>query len=380
MKPAADTSSLQEAALSSEYRLELELLLLCTRPCIDEQAEQRINQLLLQDVDWLLLISVARAHGVIPLLYRAVRYLQLNAMPTEIRHELQREFHAWGMAVHVLVKELREVLKLLEENGIPAIPFKGPALAVYVYGDPANRKPGDLDILINQRDFFKTRDLLMQRGYTPRIKLEQESHYLHTRGASAFVRNKFNIDLHWSLEQKIFDSFPFSWKFDDDEVWERACSLTLAGTEVRTLSPEDLLSFLCVHGSKDSWHSLYLICDVAALIHAHPELDWQWMMDRAETLRSERILYLGLCLAGQLMDAPLPDKVWKRIHDNEVVGKLAHQVCTCLFKPSGRSSSPQHHHFRTKMLERPHKKMLYLLLRGMRKISKMNLLDNEDEG
>ena len=48
----------------------------------------------------------------------------------------------------LLTSELIKIMKLLEENDIKAIAFKGPTLAQLAYGDVTLRQYVDLDLLV----------------------------------------------------------------------------------------------------------------------------------------------------------------------------------------------------------------------------------------
>jgi hypothetical protein len=89
-------------------------------------------------------------------------------------------------------------------------------------------------------------------------------------------------------------------------LWQRRTSIPLKDKTVQGLAPEDLLIILCVHGSKHAWEQLKWVCDVAELLRAHDRLDWQQVFATASTWRCERMVLLGLSLAQQLLDAPLP--------------------------------------------------------------------------
>lgn len=85
---------------------------------------------------------------------------------------------------------------------------------------------------------------------------------------------------------------------------QKAPSRSLLGTRLSTLSPEDFLFACCVHGTLHSWHYLSLTCDIAEIVRANTELNWDALMHDAEILHSERILFVGLCLATDLLGAP----------------------------------------------------------------------------
>src|SRR2546430_3203484 len=65
----------------------------------------------------------------------------------------------------LMLWELLEILDLFTEQGIRALPYKGPVLAAIEYGNLAARTFCDLDILVRKEDATRARDLLVARGY-----------------------------------------------------------------------------------------------------------------------------------------------------------------------------------------------------------------------
>jgi hypothetical protein len=98
-----------------------------------------------------------------------------------------------------------------------------------------------------------------------------------------------------------------------------------------TLSPEDLLLVLCLHGFTHFWERLGWICDVAGLVDQRKDLDWQQVLENANALGMRRILLLGLVLATDLLDATLPLEIRKMGSGDAVVKRLAGQVQEELF-------------------------------------------------
>src|SRR5207245_4369807 len=141
---------------------------------------------------------------------------------------------------------------------------------------------------------------------------------------------------HWAFAPR---EFPLPLKVED--VWARLEPLPLGGTLVRTLSAEHLLLVLCAHGAKHCWERLGWICDIAELLRRTPALDLSGMLAQARSLGVERIVRLGLRLAAELLDVPLPEAVPCRARDARPVGALAAQVRAALFRrmPTGSSHS-----------------------------------------
>jgi hypothetical protein len=251
-----------------------------------------------------------------------------------ILDQLRDYAHANALRNFSMVRELLKLLNLLEEHEVPAIPYKGPLLAASIYGDVSLRQFGDLDILIQQQDVLRAKDLLISQGYQPQIQLNamQETTYLQSHREHKFVRTGgwMKVELHWRVAAHW--QIPSSFPLDFDCLWERHEGMPFAGTTVRNLSPEDSLLILCVHGSNHLWGRLEWICDVAQLTRVHQEMDWRQVMEQASRLGSERMLFLGLFLANDLLRAALPEEILQRLQADPVVKSLAVQVQEWLFR------------------------------------------------
>ena len=92
---------------------------------------------------------------------------------------------------------------------------------------------------------------------------------------------------------------------------EASPRIQVAGQSVRTLSPEDLLIYLCVHGTKHRWERLTWIADVAELVQSSGDIDWQTTIERSTALGSLRVVLLGLYLSHAVLGTRLPS----RVHD-----------------------------------------------------------------
>ncbi len=285
--------------------------------------------LLRQDLDWGYLIETALVHGTLPMIYQCLVRDSPGAIPPAVRAELHE--HSFGNARRsfALTGELLKCLNLLGTHGIPAVPFKGPVLAATAYGDYAMRVYDDLDILVAEKDVLKARDLLVSQGYRPEFQLTraQERAYLRAQSEFKVLRDEGGviIELHWRITERYF-----SFLLNPEELWERLVPVSLAGQEVHTFSPEDLLLILCAHGTKHMWQRLVWICDVARLVSSH-QMDWQRVVEQARRLSSERMLLLGLFLAHELLGAALPEGVLGMARADPAVASLAAQVYVWLW-------------------------------------------------
>jgi Uncharacterised nucleotidyltransferase len=317
---------------------EIELLLCCARADVDPVTAERIQTLLQKNIDWSDLMEKAAQHGVIPLLYKSIEQTCPEEVPSEILKELRNYFLANQLHNIFLTKELLELLNLFETHGICAIPYKGPALAAVVYDNLALRQFSDLDILVLRQDLLKARGLMLAKGYQSALEqwsVDREATYIQFFNQCSLIRNdgSLSVDLHGEVTASYF---PFALEFKT--LWERRVPVSLLETSVSHMSLEDLLLILCVHGSKHCWERLAWIVDLAELIRTHPNLDCERVLAQARLFGSERMVLLGLFLARELFDPPLPPIAVQKMQAEPEVKLLAEQVLQSLFCPAENPS------------------------------------------
>lgn len=334
---------------------EADLLLACTRRFVSGGESGEVLRAFHCGFDWDLLLPMAEQHHVTALLNHELDRVCPDRIPDALRARFERQ--ARSNLIHTAM--LARVLDLLDRNAIPAVPLKGPALAVLAYGELTLRAFTDLDLMIRRQDVPQAKDLLLGAGF----RLESD---LHWSCASACLRSKegelsflrqddgLRLDLHWRLLPDYFAS-----SLDSDRLWEHLGVMRLAGREVPALSSEDLLLFLCAHGGKHRWECLGWICDVA-LVLQRTRVDWPRLLFRAREAHIERMVLLGLRLAGDLLEAPVPDAVRETIGHDRAVTQLAADVRAALFMPRPAASPVRDGRLNLRMLERISDKTRFL--------------------
>ncbi len=299
---------------------EQELLLGAIR--VDHAWDERIRELVEQGVDWAVLRQLALDHGVLPLLYTRLKAVAEGLLPPQEVALLRQLYLANAQRNVRLVQELLRVLRFLAAQGIEALPLKGPALAMQAYGDVSMRVISDLDILIHRQDFYRAYNLLPQLGYVPRVSLSgREGKWILRSATELEFTNQRGLllDVHWAVYQWL-------WPIKSDVFWQQTRSLPLNGVDVQMLSPENTLLMLCVVGTRDQWFQLKLVADLAHLIHAHPDLNWEVLLERAHKLGAWKLLCLGLSLACEVGGVELPPEVGDAVGLDLAARKLANAL------------------------------------------------------
>ncbi len=319
-----------------EYRSEHELLLCCARTEATPQIVDRMQDLSSATVDWEYLFLLARRHSVAPLVYLQLKRHASNLVPDSILRHLKQEYQSNSARNVVLSAELCRLIRLFAESGIEAVPYKGPLLALVAYDDLSLRRFVDLDIMVRKEDVSNARDLLLAEGYAPAKSLSryQQDVLMYTQHNLQFTRNnrQLIVELHWEVASHLFAS-----SVQAADLWQNLVTVDFNSTTIKTLSPDDLLFSLCVHGSRHLWERLAWICDVAELI-SRRSLNWTALMERAELADSERMFLLGLYLAEKLFGTQLPSEVKRRCDSDERLPILARNVIQQLF--SGPEQTP----------------------------------------
>jgi hypothetical protein len=313
---------------------EVELILASACIATNPQTMADIPVLASQVSNWPHLLSIAAEHGVRPLLYHNLHRLCPELVP-EIASQSLREFAVGNASENLLLSaELLDLLTGLRSRRVAAVPFKGPVLGRWAYGDLGLRECSDLDIVVSKQSLNDAILFLLDRGYGP-VRPEAET---TTATATQQIAGRYNIfrhsaslttiDLQASLEAPHF-SFPI----DDPEIWNRTTLQSFADRTVLNFSVEDTLLLLSVHGAKDMWSRLKWICDIAEFVKHHPLLVWDLALNEAKRLGVKRKFLLALYLADNILGTPLPENVRHLASRDRTVALCAETIGNRLFNP-----------------------------------------------
>lgn len=323
-----------ETSPSSATQAEFDLLLGCARTRLDGDGEENLAKLAGREVDAQRLLKLAGSHGLIPLLHRHCRKTHSDLLSAEAWLEAEEHLRDSTRRNLLLAGELARLVELFRNRGIKVAPYKGAVVAAELYGNLALRSYCDLDLLIDGSDLVRVEDVLRAEGYQPEVSLTKteretwlkENCELNFNGLDGVC----HVEVHWEVLPPRFGV-----ALDVPGMISRCRMTPMSGKPVPTLAPEDMLPVLCAHGFKHFWGRLFWICDVAELIRAHPGLDWEAAIKRAERARCRRMLWLGLALASELLGAPLPARVKESIEADGVVGRLRRQTEEWLREETG---------------------------------------------
>lgn len=272
----------------------------------------------LSQYDWQALLNLASAQRIRSLLYhRLKKNGLLDAVPDSPRHVLREFYQSNAVANLKYYGGLKQLATEFNSNSIPLIVLKGMYLAEAVYGNIALREMNDIDLLVPKDQLAEAVGILEKLGYEydlailERLGYESSERYLieseiaaHHHISPLGKPDVGWVELHWALVRPNQH-----YSIDEKEIWENVMIIQLAGVNVSSLCPENLLLHICIH---TSYHhkfnfSLRPSCDIAKIIeYFQEEIDWEVIQERAERWNWGRGVYLALRVAKELVGADIP--------------------------------------------------------------------------
>jgi hypothetical protein len=284
--------------------------------------------------DWCLLLDLARRHEVLPLL--SVGLSDDIGTPSPVRRQIAAACRVIVAHNLSLTSELADILDALERSGIHAVPFKGPAWTKLLYGNLVDRQIADLDLFVDDSQIAAASQVLCDRGYVTPPVLEVTIREDSKDVGFFHPETCIHLELHWSACEVWRDH-----RLAHAKLWVPHSTTTLLHRQVPLPSKENIFLLLAIHGFRDNWQSLKWLCDIAAFLHAFPDMDWNTVLSEGAKLSRKRLVLLPLALVARLLHVNLPPSVAKAIAGDRIVGKIAEEIHRRNYMISGLRSEKQ---------------------------------------
>ena len=349
----------QVDAISDNWSPAKKLLIAAATTNMDASGMVRIRTLA-ELADWHEFTRLALRHAVAPLVFRMLARVAGDLMPADVADAAHHHCARHAEKNAEKSDELIRALQVLQEAGVPAVPFKGPVLAATAYGEIGLRSFRDLDFLVREEDAERALEALRAIGYRSeanRFTPAQARAERRYSGQDLMIQrdSRIAIEPHWAFG-------PRTWALDLDyaALWQRLRRRKFRGAEILMLSPEDTVLLLAIHGSKEQWVRLQWICDVAEALRRFPRLDWGCLITRARAEGCLRMLLLATRLADALLGVAPDARIRHLLARDPVVDELAGEVIAKLFDE--KYDAPSIYHltsFRRRLRERWRDRLAY---------------------
>jgi hypothetical protein len=262
-----------------------ELLFVCTRQNFLDGHEQRVlNICRKHKIDWALIYSTAKLHGVAPLVYANLRWCQNLLIPPEILERFRLCLMHNILVKERLAENITRAISFFAERSINVMLIKGIALDILVYDQPYYTVLQDADIAISVR-----REEITDRQYREFME------FFHESGVEYDYFSHHNVVMHGVLP------------VDFQQIWTEASKIEFRGQDVFVMSPEDMLLSLCINSCRKRFFRLKALCDIAETINKYPGLDWSKLVQRARAYDCYNIIYTVLLVTVMTMGCSLPE-------------------------------------------------------------------------
>ena len=184
---------------------------------------------------------------------------------------------------------LRDAVAALEEAGTPYLLIGG--LASAVLGRP--RFTADIDLFVRREDARGVLEALADAGF--------ETEETNPEWIYKAEKDGITVDVIFWLKGDIYV---------DDEMLARAREAEFGGVQVRVIPPEDLIVIKAVvHDEQTArhWH------DALGLIADSPDLDWDYLVERA---RHGARRVLSLLIYAQSNDLIVSDEPIRKLFES----------------------------------------------------------------
>ena len=342
---------------------ELQFLINCCQTSPSPEVVTVIrSQLTSSNSTWLTTTGqLAFTHGVFPLFYQCLKDHAADLIPKKIIQELQQQYLDIVRYNMLLSSELIHIMKLLHDNDIAALAFKGPTLAQMAYGDITLRQYGDLDVLVQKKDIYRVDSLLKTQGYQRALKLtpsQEKIWFARAHDLGLYHPDKgVHFEMHWSL---MNEDHPI--QLELGKIWDNPNPVIINQQRINTFANEELLLYLLVHGSKHLWERIEWVKDIDLLLQSR-ELDWQKTLEEVQGSDFEKMFFLGLYLASQLFATEFPSMVTKRMAAYKELPNLSDAIIAKKWSdqnPDGLTSNLSRTYTMLQLFPDLKKRLLYL--------------------
>jgi len=278
-------------------------------------------------IDWDYLLGLAIDQGMFPLLHLGLKETRQDSVPDKVLNDLKAYYFENTQSNIMLLGELVNLLKLLDENGIEAVPFKGVQLSKVLYNSFSIRQAGDIDILAKPEDVLRIIEIIQERGYEPLYpySTNQQIAILNTSHENRFnlvdLKRRLSVEVHWRVFTRDLIGSRET-KF----IWDNLEETTLQDVNIKVFKPDIMVMYLCFHAFKHNWSRIFVTWEIDKYLSQYPNLDWPWILDHVNNFGGENVLLLSLSLTRELFEIDLPQIIDERIKRNQYLQEMVRKI------------------------------------------------------
>ena len=230
----------------------------------------------------------------------------LDAVPQRVVDQLRGALAQTRYVQVQALRELRQVARVLERQGIPLMALKGAAYLVADLPPRGWRNLSDIDLMVREDDIAAAESALARAGWLPSGEFDAyDQHYyrawMHEVPPLKHINRDTEVDLHHNLAPPVSRI-----RIDAARLWDEATTVSDPyGLTVKVLGPADMLLHNAVHlyMNDELRGGLRDVMDFRDLFEHFLQQDAGFedqLLKRAEALGCGRPLYYAVSTAQRL--------------------------------------------------------------------------------
>jgi hypothetical protein len=275
-----------------------------------------------EGVDWRGFVQMVARHRVEGLAQEALNRAGVSAA-ADVADELRRaalDIAASGLR---LAAESHRLQRALDDAGLVNLVLKGATLDRLAWGRLGLKRAWDIDLLVLREDAPAARVVLESKGYSlmdpPEATAEAFAMWVSLSKESVFRRASDGVivELHWRLTDTAL-LLPNLSAASPAQVVALSDDITL-----RTLAPDALFAYLCVHGATHAWSRLKWLADLGGLLAALNDEARVDLYRRGRKLGAGRCPDAALLLCEGVLGLPMPPDLATAVRKDAGAVRLA---------------------------------------------------------
>ena len=255
------------------------ILALCSRDEGNDEVYQTLSRYATlfesRNLSWDELIHEAEFQGIAPLVFK-----HLSASGYELPAQARRPLHSLTLR-HTHANTIRneitaEFLLALNRTGLGCLLVKGIYLCNTVYGAVGDRPMRDIDVLVEETEAEKVRNLLIDLGFEDydHPEVDAEHHHLNP-----LVKSVDGLQVSVEVHRQLLPAQLQAPRWSYSALIKRAEQFKVGGVDAFTLNLEDTLHYLYLHGFKlpltyEPFRLIH-VADLVSLVELyHREINW----------------------------------------------------------------------------------------------------------
>jgi len=251
-----------------------------------------------------------------PILYKNLKRIGFDdPIITKLKGTYKHNWVKNQRLMHIVTPLIRS----LSDRGIPTLLLKGLPLNILAYEDIGGRQMGDVDLAVPREFAIDAIEILVNEGWNPVNKRLLGSRKRVEGQLSIFsgyefrTKQKLPVDLHWHIIHENYN------RELDEDFWRYSSPLEFNGVESKSLSREDMLVNVALHGVRFNHYPQFRwVADLFTIINRWPDLKWDRVVKRSKQLNGVPAMESCLKYLKREFYSPVPSDVIKELSEINV--------------------------------------------------------------